>query len=121
METEYFEVRAVAKHIHMSPRKARRVVDVVRGMDVAEALDQLSFMPQAAAISVSKLIRSAAANAEENDGWSADELYVADIRADDGPRQKRYRFAARGRIKQILKRSTHITVVLREREAIGGR
>ena len=120
MEPEYYEVRAVAKHIHMSPRKVRLVVDAIRGMEVSEALAQLSFMSQAAAHPVSKLIQSAAANAEENDGWPADDLYIADIRADDGPRQKRYRFAARGRIKQILKRSTHITVVLRDREAIGG-
>jgi len=114
----YYHTKAVAKYIRMSPQKVRRVVDVVRGMDVNEALAHLAFMPQAAAHPVAKLIRSAAANAEENDGWSSDDLYVADIRADDGPRQKRFRFGARGRIKPVIKRSTHITVVLRDRQAL---
>jgi len=115
MATAYFETRAVAKHIHMSAQKVRRVIDVVRGMDVSQALAHLGFMPQAASVPVAKLIRSAASNAEENSGWSADDLYVAEIWADEGPTQKRYRFAARGRFKPILKRSSHITVVLRDR------
>jgi len=98
MATEYYyETRAVVKHIHMSPQKVRLVVDTVRGMSVSESLAHLKFMPQAAALPVYKLIRSAAANAEENDGWASEDLYVAEIWADKGPTQKRYRFAARSR------------------------
>ncbi len=118
MPTEYlYETRAIVKHVHMSSQKVRLVVDTVRGMGVPETLAHLKFMPQAAAVPVYKLIRSAAANAEENDGWSSEDLYVAEIWADEGPTQKRYHFAARGRFKPILKRSSHITVVLRDRTA----
>lgn len=110
------EVRAVSKHIRMSPQKVRLVVDMVRGLDVQEALDLLQFTNRAAARPVRKTIASAAANAEENFGVSRDELYVARIMADEGPTLKRGRAGARGRYKPILKRSSHITVVLSERE-----
>lgn len=106
------EVQAVAKYIRMSPRKARLVVDMVRGMKAEDALQTLKFVNKAAALPISKLVRSAIANAEENYGLSADELYIARITADEGPTLKRGRFAARGRFKPILKRSTHLTVVL---------
>ena len=109
------EVRAVAKYIRMSPRKVRLVVDLVRGLAVAEALVLLRFTPKAAAKEVAKVIASAAANAEENYGLSADELYLARITADKGPTLKRGRPGARGRFKPILKRSSHITVVLAEK------
>ncbi|TEU10221.1 MAG: 50S ribosomal protein L22 [Anaerolineales bacterium] len=109
------EVRAVAKYIRMSPRKVRLVVDLVRGRDVDEALTMLRFTPKAAARVVAKVIASAAANADEAYGISSDELYISDIRADAGPTLKRGRAGARGRYKPILKRSSHITVVLAER------
>ncbi len=113
METT--EVRAVAKYIRMSPQKVRRVIDVVRGMDVNRALAQLRFMPQRAADPVSKAIQSAAANAEENLGLSRDDLYIATITADEAPTRRWRRFGARGRFKPIERRSSHITVVLKER------
>lgn len=107
--------RAVTKYIRMSPHKVRLVVDLVRGRGVREALDILRFTPKAAAKVVAKTIASAAANAADVHGLSPDELYVAKITADEGPTLKRGRAGARGRFKPILRRSTHITVVLAER------
>jgi len=113
------EVRAQAKHVPMSARKVRRVIDQVRGMDVVQALEMLRFLPHAAANPVEKVIRSAVANAEENVGLSRDNLYVAQIVADEGPgvlpgKGRRPRFGGRGRYRPIRKRSSHITVVLNE-------
>ena len=115
------EVVARAKHIHMSPRKVRRVIDKVRGLDVDEALSVLHFLPHAAAQPVTKVIRSAIANAEENFGIPREELYVAKITADEGPgvtpgKGRRRRYGARGRVNLVQRRSSHITVVLDERE-----
>jgi large subunit ribosomal protein L22 len=119
---EAFEVKAVARHIQISPQKVRLVVDVVRGKDAGEALDILRFMPQKAAEPVYKLIQSAVANAEQNFGLEMEELVVSRIYADDGPRRRLSpyggRFGARGRFKPILRRSSHITVVLAEREVV---
>ena len=109
------EVRAVAKYIRMSPQKVRLVMDLVRGRDVDDALTILRFTPKSAARAVSKVIASAAANAEENHGLSATELYVAQIMADGGPTLRRGRPGARGRFKPLLRRSSHITVVLAEK------
>jgi large subunit ribosomal protein L22 len=109
-------VRAITRFVPMSPRKVRLVIDTVRGLGAEEALAVLKFMPKAAALPVSKAIRSAIGNAEENLGWARDDLYVSEIRADEGPRRQWRRFGARGRFKPILKRSSHITVVLSERE-----
>ncbi|MGD1996753.1 MAG: 50S ribosomal protein L22 [Anaerolineae bacterium] len=114
------EVRAQAKHIPMSARKVRRVIDQIRDMDVEEALQALRFLPHAAARPVEKVVRSAVANAEENIGLSREDLYIARIVADDGPgvapgKGWRPRFGARGRYRPIRKRSCHITVVLDER------
>lgn len=108
-------VRAVTRFVPMSPRKVRLVVNSVRGLGADEALSLLKFMPKAAAVPVSKAIRSAIANAEENQGWSRDDLYVSEIKADEGPRRQWRRYGARGRFKPILKRLSHITVVLSER------
>ncbi len=110
------EVRAIAKYVHMSPQKVKLVVDLVRGKRANEALNMLKFSTRAAALPVSKLIRSAVANAEENYGLSSHEMYIARIFADEGPTLKRGRFGARGRFKPILKRSSHITVVLESDE-----
>ena len=111
-------VRAIARFVPMAPRKVRLVIDTVRGLGADEALNLLKFMPKAAALPVSKAIRSAVANAEENQGWSRDDLVVSEIRADEGPRRQWRRFGARGRFKPILKRSSHITVILSEREQV---
>ena len=110
------EVRAVSRYVRMSSQKVRLVVDQVRGKWVEEALTMLKFMPQAAAKPVYKTIRSAVANAEENGGLDREYLYIARITADGGPTRRWRRFGARGRFKPILKRSTHITVVLKEGE-----
>jgi large subunit ribosomal protein L22 len=115
------EVQAKVKHVPMPASKVRRVIDVVRGLDADEALNVLQFMPHAAARPVSKLIRSAVANAEENFGVPRDGLYVARIVAEDGPgvmpgKGLRRRYGGRGRWRPIRKRSSHIRVVLDERE-----
>ena len=116
-----FEVRAIVRHIPMSTQKVRLVVNAVRGMDASKALDTLRFMPQAAAQPVFKLISSAIANAEENYGLEMDELVVSEIWADECPRHRKAphggRFAGRGRFRPIVRRSSHITVVLAERES----
>jgi large subunit ribosomal protein L22 len=111
MERDY-GVRASARYVRISPQKVRLVLDQVRGKGVEEALALLRFMPQRAARPVAKLIRSAAANAEDRDGLGPDELYIARIYADDGPRLRRYRFGARLHIKPRIRRTSHITVVL---------
>jgi large subunit ribosomal protein L22 len=110
------EVRAVSRYVRMSSQKVRLVVDQVRGKWVDEALTMLKFMPQAAAKPVYKTISSAVANAEENEGLDREYLYIARITADGGPTRRWRRFGARGRFKPILKRSTHITVILKEGE-----
>jgi len=111
-----FQVKAVAKYIGLSPYKVRRVINQVRGMRAEEALDQLKFMKQGAAKPVAKVIRSAIANAEENFGFSREDMVIAKIVADEGPTRKWRRFGPRGHFKPILRRSSHITVVLEERE-----
>ncbi len=110
------DVRAKARYVPVSPFKARRVINLVRGKDAEEALDILRFMPHSAARPVYKLIASAIANAEENFGLNRGDLYIYRIFADEGPTRKWRRFGARGRFKPILKRSSHITVILREHE-----
>jgi large subunit ribosomal protein L22 len=112
---EDFEIRAQNRHVWQAPRKVRLVVDRVRGMDAEEAMGVLRLMPQRAATPVYKLIKSAVANAENNFGMASEDLYIAEIFADEGPVRRWRRFGARGRFKPILKRSSHISVVLRER------
>ncbi len=111
---ESTQVRAVAKYIPISAQKVRRVIEVVRGMKVNEALDYLNFMPQRAAKPVRKVIASAAANAEENLDIPRHRLFVAEIVADGGPIRKWRRFGARGRFKPIKRRQSHIRVLLKE-------
>lgn len=110
------DYRAVAKHIPLSAQKVRLVVDMIRGKDVLEALDALKFVQRNPAKPVYKVVRSAMLNAEENFGISRGNLYVHKIFADEGPTRKWRRFGARGRFKPWLRRSSHITVVLREKE-----
>ncbi|MDO9348216.1 MAG: 50S ribosomal protein L22 [Anaerolineales bacterium] len=111
------DIRAQLKFLSISAQKVRLVIDVVRGKDANTALEVLRFMPQRAAQPVSKLLASAVANAEENFGVSRDDLYVEKIFADEAPTRKWRRFGARGRFKPILRRSSHVTVILRGREA----
>jgi len=113
METD---IRATARYIPISAQKVRRVIDLVRGKDVLEALEILRFVPNKAARPVAKLVASAMADAEENFDVSRDDLYVHRIFADEGPTRRWRRFGARGRFKPWLRRSSHITVILRERE-----
>jgi large subunit ribosomal protein L22 len=110
------EVRAVAKDIPISPRKVRLVVDAVRGRKVDEALNMLRFMPQNAAKDVYKVVKSAAANAENNYNLDADTLWIQRIYADDGRTLKRLWRRNMGRANRVLKRSSHITVVVEDRE-----
>ena len=110
------EVRAVARHIRISPQKVRLVLETIRGKPVAEALAILRFMPQKATGPVAKALQSASANAENNFNLDPDELVVVRASADEGRTLKRYRPRARGRANQILKRSSHVTVVVSERE-----
>ena len=108
-------VRAQRKYIGLQPQKVRLVTDMVRGMRALDAINALSHMPQAAASEVKKTIQSAVANAEENESMAPEDMWVAQIFADEGPTAKRYRPGGRGRVKPILRRSSHITVVLEER------
>ena len=111
-----FQVHAESKYIPGSAVKARRVVNVVRGMYAEEALEVLRLMPQAAARPVAKTIKSALANAEENFGLSREDLVIAEIVANSGPMRPWRRFGARGRFKPIRRRTSHIKVVLEEVE-----
>jgi large subunit ribosomal protein L22 len=110
------DIRAQHRFLRISAYKVRLILDLIRGKDAVQALEILRFAPQGAARPVSKLLRSAIANAEENFGVSRDDLYVASIFADEAPIRKWRRFGARGRFKPILRRSSHVTVILRERE-----
>ncbi len=107
--------RAQHKYLRQSPQKVRLVVDMVRGMPVTQALNVLRFSTKRAAVPVYKAVKSAAANAEDTLGLSADDLVISRIYADEGPTMKRARFGARGRYKPVLKRSSHITVVVTEK------
>jgi large subunit ribosomal protein L22 len=107
-------VQAQAKWVRMSARKARIVLDHVRGRTVPEARTILAFTPRAAAVEIEKVLRSAVANAEANAGLDGDELIVEAAYADEGPTLKRWRPRARGRVNRIRKRSCHITLVLVE-------
>jgi large subunit ribosomal protein L22 len=111
-----FQVHAESKYIPGSPVKARRVVNVVRGMYASEALEVLGLMTQAAAEPVAKTIQSAVANAEENYGLAREDLVIAEIVANSGPTRPWRRFGARGRFKPIRRRTSHIRVVLEEVE-----
>ncbi|MCS7221649.1 MAG: 50S ribosomal protein L22 [Anaerolineae bacterium] len=111
------EVRAVAKYVGISPQKVRRVINLVRGKRPEDALALLQFIPQAAAKPVAKTIASAMANAEENFGLAREDLVIARITADQAPMRRWRRFGARGRFKPIVRRASHITVVLTEKES----
>ncbi|KBZ68602.1 50S ribosomal protein L22 [Mycobacterium colombiense] len=113
--TEFPSAVAKARFVRVSPRKARRVIDLVRGRSVADALDILRWAPQAASEPVAKVIASAAANAQNNNGLDPATLVVATVYADEGPTAKRIRPRAQGRAFRIRKRTSHITVVVESR------
>ena len=115
--TEYPSATAKARFVHVSASKARRVIDLVRGKSVSEALDILRWAPQAASEPVAKVIASAAANAQNNDGLDPSTLVVATVYADEGPTAKRIRPRAQGRAYRIRKRTSHITVIVESRPA----
>ncbi|MDR1078374.1 MAG: 50S ribosomal protein L22 [Propionibacteriaceae bacterium] len=110
---------AIAKHIRMTPMKVRRVADLVRGLDVPDALTLLKFAPQAASEPVHKVVASAAANAEQTESLRADQLYVSQIFVDEGVTMRRIRPRAKGSASRILKRASHITVVVEPRTEKG--
>jgi large subunit ribosomal protein L22 len=113
--TEFPSAVAKARFVRVSPTKARRVIDLVRGKSVSEALDILRWAPQAASLPVAKVIASAAANAQNNNGLDPATLVVAAVYADDGPTAKRIRPRAQGRAFRIRRRTSHITVVVESR------
>ncbi len=112
--------RATAKFVRVTPMKARRVIDLIRGKNVDEALDILRFAPQAASEPVSKVLSSAIANAENNLGLDRRTLVVTETFADEGPTMKRFQPRAQGRAFRIRKRTSHITVVVSNTGTVGG-
>ncbi len=115
------EARAVAKYVPVSARKVRQVIDLIRGERVDEALAILKFTPKAARGPVEKVVKSALVNAGRDSKVNVDRLYVAQAYVNAGSSLKRFIPRAMGRATQILKRSSHITVVLKEREEGEGR
>ncbi len=111
------EAKAIAKYVRMSPSKLKPIADLVRGKSLDEALTILKFTPGKGSEIFEKVVLSAAANAENNHDMNRDELYVAEIYANQGPTMKRWRAGARGGASKILKRSSHVGVTLKERNA----
>jgi large subunit ribosomal protein L22 len=116
---ERIQVRAQAKWVRMSARKARLVLDLLRGRSVPEARTILAFTPRAAAREIDRVLASAVANAESAHGLDGDELIVLEAYADEGPTLKRWRARARGRVNRIRKRTCHITIVVTESPKAG--
>jgi len=110
------QVRAKVTNIRVSPRKARLVVDAVRGKRVLDAITIAKFLPQRTAEDVEKLLRSVAANAENNFDLDPEDLWIKEIYADEGPSYRRFKAKARGRVGRITRRNTHITVIAEDRE-----
>ena len=117
------EARAQARYVRVTPMKARRVVDLIRGLPAAQAQAVLRFAPQAASEPVGKVLDSAIANATNNHNLDANTLFVSEAYVDEGPTMKRFRPRAQGRAYRIRKRSSHITVVVESRtsEAVAGK
>lgn len=111
------EVRASVSGIRVSPRKARLVLDAIRGKRVADAIAMARFLPQKTAHDVGKLLQSVSANAENNYDLDPEELWIKAIFADEGPSYRRFKAKARGRVGRIERRSTHITVIAEERSS----
>jgi large subunit ribosomal protein L22 len=110
------EIRASLQNCDVSAQKVRLVIDMIRGKKVVDAMNTLKFVNKGSAYHVSKLLASAIADAEENFGVNRDDLLVHKITADEAPTRKWRRFGARGRFKPLLRRSSHVTVILKEKE-----
>jgi len=108
------EAKAVGNYVRISPQKARLVANTVRGMNADKAITTLRFMPKKGAVVLRKIIESAVANASQDDQIDVDNLYIKKLTVDDGPSLKRIRPRAMGRATQIIKRTSHITVILEE-------
>ncbi len=108
------EVKAISRYVRISPQKVRKIAGAIKGKPVETGLGILKFMPQKAAGIVEKVVRSAAANADHNHGLDVDSLVINNLIVDQGPTLKRFRARARGRGARILKRTSHITVILAE-------
>ncbi|MGC0142934.1 MULTISPECIES: 50S ribosomal protein L22 [unclassified Pseudactinotalea] len=119
------EAKAQARYVRVTPQKARRVVDIIRGKQTDEALDVLRFAPQAVAQDVRKIVESAIANArvkadEQSVAFNAGDLVISQAYVDEGPTLKRFRPRAQGRANRILKRTSHITVIVADERQIKG-
>lgn len=112
------EARAIARFVRVTPQKARRVVDLIRGMEAAEAQTLLKFAPQAASEPIGKVLNSAIANATNNLNLDPTTLVISQVFVDEGPTMKRFRPRAQGRAFRINKRTSHITVVVESREGV---
>ena len=110
------EARAIAKYVRIAPRKMKPVVDLVRGKDVEEAMAILKYAPKKGAKILEKVVKSAVANAENNLDLDRENLYIDQVYANEGPTLKRFRPRAQGRAFKIMKRTSHISVVLKEKE-----
>ncbi len=108
------EARATGKYMRISPQKVRRIVGTMKGQPVEAGLNQLKFMPQKASGIVEKILRSAIANADQQGDMDIDSLLIKNIVVNEGPMLKRFRARARGRATRILKRTSHITVIVAE-------
>ncbi|MDO4721171.1 MAG: 50S ribosomal protein L22 [Peptostreptococcaceae bacterium] len=115
MEAKVLEAKAIAKFVRTSPRKAGVICSLVRGKNIDEALAILKYMPQSSADIIAKVVKSAAANAENNFDMDPKKLYIAEVYANQGPTLKRFMPRAQGRATAIRKRTSHIGVVVRER------
>ena len=109
------EAKAVAKYVRIAPRKVRIVIDLIRGKDVSEAFAILKFTPKIGAEAIEKVLKSAVANAEHNFNMNTDKLYISSAFVDQGPTLKRIHPRSRGQAFKILKRTSHITVVVAEK------
>jgi len=110
------ETRAVLKYVRTSPQKLRLVVDQIRGLPVGRALEILEFNTRSGSLPIKKVLNSAIANAEHNDGADIDELFVTTAFVDGGPTLKRIRARAKGRASRILKRTSHITIAVGDKK-----
>lgn len=114
-ENTVIEAKATLRNARISARKVKIVADLIRGKNASEALAIVKYTPKAASETVEKLLKSAMANAENNHNMNVENLYIAEIYANQGPTMKRIRAAAKGSAVRIRKRTSHITIVLRER------
>lgn len=116
MTEQITSAKAVARTVRIAPRKARLVIDLIRGKQIGEAISILKFTPRAGSPIIEKVLMSAIANAEHNYDLNLENLYVSEAYVNEGPTMKRYRPRARGSASPINKRTSHITIVVSEKE-----